>query len=130
MNNACEIVLGDKKLPLLFGLMSYYEFTSKVTSLGGANFVQSTVHLVYAGHANWCAVKQKPAPKYEDIFEIVEQLYESEEGILELEKVQQCYEKSVAGEKMFNELGAAKKKIQEQNIPVSEEVEKVLTLIQ
>lgn len=72
-----------------------------------------TADVIYAGIANENALARKPNPEYRDVMEAVENLFTTDEGLLQIEKVFQCYQNSKAGEQMNKLQEDIKKKLSE-----------------
>lgn len=112
MNNNTEIVLGGRKLPLTFGMSSYFTLLGKTsTNAKSINPVQHVVNVVFSGADNYCAVNEKPSPKYADIYELVDSEFGTEEGQAKFAELLSFYEKTTAGTNLYGAID--KKKAQE-----------------
>lgn len=114
MNNNTQIILGEKSYPIIFGMTSYFTLINKAKNANGdTNAVKAAINIIYSGIDNWCTVHEKPTPKYAEIYELVEQEFQTMEGQQRVADVLAHYENTAAGKALYGD--ADKKKAGEKS---------------
>lgn len=108
-----EITIGGVKYPLLFGVAAAREMSMRTSENISGNDVKLTQDLLYAGRMNHAIANDLPIPSYTEAYQIVEILYEEEDGQEKQTKIWAEFEESKAGRDWLAKIEESKKKIQE-----------------
>lgn len=112
MNGLTEINVGGTQFPLLFGRLSVEIITKNLTEDTMDTLEEQTIELVYAGMRNYAHAKRLPKPKWVDVYEICQQLFDEDDFVEQIKEINTVFEESRFGSELIAKLDDVKKKIQ------------------
>lgn len=122
MNNNAELHINGEVVGLTFGMIASEEFVRMQLERGfteetaaSANKLLMICDAMYAGACNYAMLKRKPNPDYEAFVNSIDDLYSSDEGVVELNKACEIWQESKFGKSLNTINEQVKKKLEELN---------------
>ncbi len=117
MNNHAELVTDNGTIGLTFGMIACEEFMrlqlgKELNEVGSLNGHQAIAEIMYAGAYNHCVVNRKPTPKLADIADIVDDLYDKDDQVAQLNEACQIFNESRFGKEIPKIVEAKKKEVE------------------
>jgi len=122
MNNNAELIVNGDVIGLTFGMIASEEFVRAQLERGyteesakSANNLLMICDAMYAGACNYAMLKRKPNPDYETFVNAIDDLYSSDEGVVQLNKACGVWQESKFGKSLGIINENIKKKLDELN---------------
>lgn len=110
-NGICEIRVKGIVYPLYFNRMAIEEVAIRTETAVSANDFKVVCDLVYGGMVAHAYKYDFPYPKFSDVFQIVEDLYEEEDTVEQVANINKCFIESKYGREYIDAFENVKKKL-------------------
>lgn len=116
-NGICEIIVGGEKHALYFNRQAVEEVAMRTEANISGNGFKVLCDLVYAGICAGRARQDLPYPAWHEVYALVEQLYEQEDGTEQQATIHHCFNTSKYGAQYLEKLEEIKKKAEAMMAP-------------